>query len=185
MSLSEDQIPVGMDVVEAGPQLGLIGMTACPSIAFHRGAPGRPWVPDLEADLDAIAQWDTAAVVTLLPSHEMRQLGVGRLGEEVVKRGMRWFQFPMVIMQAPGGEFEAQWAEQGVEIRQLLRDGKNVVLHCHGGLGRTGTVAARLLIEFGENAAVAVDRVREARWGAIETQEQEDYVLRLEPPPQA
>jgi ADP-ribosyl-[dinitrogen reductase] hydrolase len=179
MSRTDDEAPAGMDVVQPGPQTGLIGMTACPSIAFRRGALWRSWFPSMEADLDAIAQWKAAAVVTLLPDLEMKHLRVEQLGEEVVRRGMRWFQFPLVIMEAPDEEFEVQWGEQGEEIRQLLRDGKNIVLHCHGGLGRTGTVAARLLIEFGESAGSAIERVRAARDGAIETQAQEDYVLGL------
>ena len=181
MSRGDDMKPVGMDVVQPGPQTGLIGMTACPSIAFRRRSSWRSWIPQLDADLDAIAQWDAAAVVTLLPNFEMKRLGVPQLGEEVVRRGMRWFQFPLVIMEAPDDDFEVQWAEQGEEIRQLLRDGENIVMHCHGGLGRTGTVAARLLIEFGEDAEAAIDRVRAARHGAIETREQEEYVLGLGP----
>jgi ADP-ribosyl-[dinitrogen reductase] hydrolase len=182
MSRADDVTPVGMDVVQPGPETGLIGMTACPSIAFRRGSPGSSWIPDMEADLDAIAYWKATAVVTLLPDFEMKRLGVGRLGEEVVRRGMRWFQFPLVIMQAPDEEFEAQWERDGEEIRQFLRDGQNILLHCHGGLGRTGTVAARLLIEFGERAGLAIDKVRAARYGAIETREQEEYVLGLRPP---
>lgn len=182
MAETGGQIPVGMDVVQPGPELGWIGMTACPSIAFRRGSSRGSWIPSMEADLDAIAEWKAAAVVTLLPDYEMKRLGVARLGEEVVRRGMRWFQFPLVIMQAPDDEFEQQWGEQGEEIRQLLRDGQNIAVHCHGGLGRTGMIAARLLIEFGESAGLAIDKVRAARYGAIETREQEEYVLGLNPP---
>jgi ADP-ribosyl-[dinitrogen reductase] hydrolase len=52
-----------------------------------------------------------------------------------------------------------------------------VLLHCRGGLGRSGTIAARLLVELGENPRVAIDRVRRARHGAIETPAQEAHVL--------
>jgi ADP-ribosyl-[dinitrogen reductase] hydrolase len=54
-----------------------------------------------------------------------------------------------------------------------------LVIHCKGGLGRTGVVAARLLIELGETPNAALARVRAARPGAVETPEQEDYVLNL------
>ncbi|MCX7144513.1 MAG: hypothetical protein NT123_26490, partial [Proteobacteria bacterium] len=50
------------------------------------------------------------------------------------------------------------------------------LLHCKGGLGRTGTVAAKLLIEFGYSADEAIDIVRNARADTIDTGQQESYV---------
>jgi len=40
-------------------------------------------------------------------------------------------------------------------------------------------VAARLLVELGEAPLSALQRVRAARPGAVETVEQEEYVLQL------
>ena len=62
-------------------------------------------------------------------------------------------------------------------LKNDLIDGKNVVLHCMGGKGRSGTIAAILLMEFGENNKKAIEIVRKNRKGAIETKEQEDYIL--------
>jgi len=52
-----------------------------------------------------------------------------------------------------------------------------VLIHCTGGLGRSGMIAARLLVELGEEPRLAMQRVRAARPGAIETAAQEAYVL--------
>jgi ADP-ribosyl-[dinitrogen reductase] hydrolase len=49
-------------------------------------------------------------------------------------------------------------------------------LHCKGGIGRSGTVAAMLLIEYGKENSVAIQQVRQKRKGAIENQLQEDFV---------
>jgi hypothetical protein len=46
-----------------------------------------------------------------------------------------------------------------------------------GGLGRAGTVAACLLIESGVAPSEAIRKVRTARSGAIETREQERYIM--------
>jgi len=61
-------------------------------------------------------------------------------------------------------------------VHALLDRGDSVALHCRAGLGRTGTVAARVLLERGLNVQAAVDLVRQARPGAIETQVQEAYL---------
>ena len=64
-------------------------------------------------------------------------------------------------------------------LRNALLAGHRVLVHCRGGLGRAGTVAARLLVELGVPAVEAIRRVRAARPGAIETIEQQQYVLDL------
>ncbi|MGH7084161.1 MAG: hypothetical protein ACREFN_04140 [Acetobacteraceae bacterium] len=54
-------------------------------------------------------------------------------------------------------------------------------VHCKGGLGRTGTIAARLLIECGRQPHEAMAIVRRARPRTIETPEQETWLL-AQPP---
>ena len=56
-------------------------------------------------------------------------------------------------------------------------EGKNIVIHCMGGKGRSGTIAAILLIEFGDINKDVINKVREKRKGAIETKEQENFIL--------
>lgn len=51
------------------------------------------------------------------------------------------------------------------------------MVHCKGGLGRAGTIAARLLVELGTDPSDAISKVRGVRTGAIETSAQERYVL--------
>ena len=46
-----------------------------------------------------------------------------------------------------------------------------------GGKGRSGTIAAILLIDFGDANKEVINIVREKRKGAIETKEQEDFIL--------
>ena len=70
-----------------------------------------------------------------------------------------------------------QWVTSGEALRERLLRGQSLVVHCRGGLGRTGLIAARLLIELGESPPEAPRRVRAARPGAVETRAQERYVL--------
>ncbi len=116
--------------------------------------------------------------MTLIEVHEFELLGVTSLAEQVEALGMRWWHLPIRDMDTPDADFESRWREVGDELRSLLSDGFSFVLHCRGGLGRTGTVAARLLVELGSAPALAIEQVRRARPGSIETREQEEFVNR-------
>jgi predicted protein tyrosine phosphatase len=79
-------------------------------------------------------------------------------------------------VSTPGPAFEAEWPEVSERLRSLLDAGENILVHCRGGLGRAGMIAARLLVETGVDPDVAMERVRAVRPGAIETGAQEQWV---------
>jgi len=162
--------------LSAGPTFGRVGITFCPG-KYDRHAMSGYWDRDLSLDLDAIRDWGAAAVVTLVEPRELVFLRVEHLGEEVLGRRMLWFHLPIIDVSTPDEGFERQWEVAGNELRMLLRSGRDVLVHCRGGLGRAGTIAARLLIELGMEPATAIRQVRAVRPGAIETLEQEKYVL--------
>src|SRR5207245_7627296 len=61
-------------------------------------------------------------------------------------------------------------------LHAWLAERRNVLIHCTGGLGRSGMIAARLMVELGEEPRLAMQRVRAARPGAIEAAAQEACV---------
>jgi ADP-ribosyl-[dinitrogen reductase] hydrolase len=168
--------PLEIAVVSAAPFLGRVGITFCPGKHDQHAVSGY-WDRDLSIDLDAVRDWGAAAVVTLIEPNEILLLRVEHLGEEVRRRRMSWFHLPIADVSTPDEGFERNWILAGDALRTLLRDGRDVLVHCRGGLGRAGTIAARLLIELGMKPAIAISRVRAARPGAIETREQEKYLL--------
>jgi len=174
--------PLQIEAVSPGPGMGRIGITFCPGKCDPNGITGS-WERDLDLDLDAVRTWGASAVVTLLEDWELEHLGVQDLGKEVTRRRMAWFQLPIADGEIPDQAFEAAWQEAGEELRSILRGGGDIVVHCRGGLGRAGTIAARLLVELGLKPETAIAEVREARLGAIETDVQEEFVLRLHPVP--
>jgi protein-tyrosine phosphatase len=59
----------------------------------------------------------------------------------------------------------------------LLASGRNVVVHCRQGIGRTGLVAACLLVSKGESPETAVEKLSAARGVPIpETAEQRRWI---------
>jgi ADP-ribosyl-[dinitrogen reductase] hydrolase len=170
--------PLQIAAISAGLGFGRVGITLCPG-KYDRQAMSGYWDRDLSLDLDAIRDWGAAAVVTLMEPKELTLLRVERLGNEVLHRGMLWFHLPIVDVSTPDEAFERQWNVAGHELRILLRSGRDVLVHCRGGLGRAGMIGARLLIEVGMEPATAIRRVRAVRPGAIETCEQEKYVMSI------
>ena len=164
--------PLKIASISAGATLGRVGITFCPGKCDANAATGS-WDRDLNLDLDAIRSWGAAAIVTLVEPHELTLLRVERLGEETARRGMRWFHLPIADVSTPDEEFERRWEVEGEEIRALLRGGRDVLVHCRGGLGRAGTIGARLLVELGMQPTEAIQQVRTVRPGAIETFAQE------------
>jgi ADP-ribosyl-[dinitrogen reductase] hydrolase len=125
--------------------------------------------------------WEAELVVTLMERHEFDLLHVPDLPERVRAHGMDWLHLPIRDVDIPAAPFDALWDAVRADILIRLAAGGRVVLHCRGGLGRTGVVAALLLMERGMDADHAILAVRRARPGAIETEAQEHYVLGYRP----
>lgn len=175
-----------LQIAEVCPGLGMgrLGLTFCPG-KKQPGAMSGPWDRDLAIDLDAVATWNAAAVVTLVEDQELHRLAVTAMGEMVAARRMAWYHLPIRDVSTPGPHFEGRWEYDGEKIRDLLRAGCNVLVHCKGGLGRAGTIAARLLVELGWSPDSAIAEVRRVRPGAIETAAQERHVHAQSPLPEA
>jgi protein-tyrosine phosphatase len=169
--------PLQIAEVCAHPDYGRIGITFCPGKHDLFAATGA-WKRDLELDLDVISAWGAKLVLTLVESVELRDLKVPELGKEIESRRIAWRHLPIVDYSIPTEDFEQQWIVQGEEIRTLLRSGADVLVHCKGGLGRAGMIAARLLAELGMEPEEAIRTVRRARKGAIETPSQLELVRR-------
>lgn len=157
---------------------GRVGLTFCPGKkgdALYGGA----WDRNLGLDLAVINDWEAAAVVTVMEAEEFSLLGVPELPLEMKSQPFRWFHLQVRDSDIPDQRFEQAWPQVHTELAKILHAGGNIVIHCRGGLGRTGMVAALLLVEQGISPDEAILMVRSARPGAIETWQQELYVRDL------
>src|SRR4028118_2302001 len=95
-----------------------------------------------------------------MEEHEYRGYKIPELFEHDTAEGIEVLRFAIEDMNVPR---EAEAEEYEGLIRNVvdrMRDGKNVVVHCRGGLGRTGTVAAGVLVApEGHSDAAAVGAV--------------------------
>jgi len=163
----------------SAPGGGRIGLVHCPGLeGVH---PVADAACTLDADLQVLVSWGAEALVTLMQPYELTLLGLGDLGERATRLGMEWSHLPIVDGAAPGLAFETSWEHVGPALHRRLDTDGRIVLHCRAGIGRTGTVAARMLIERGMRPSKAIMQVRRARPGAIESPEQAAWVRACRP----
>ncbi|MGE0723445.1 MAG: cyclin-dependent kinase inhibitor 3 family protein [Alphaproteobacteria bacterium] len=143
------------------------------------GLAAQPGRQDLDADIAAIRAWGAVAVVTLQTLDELDALGIARLGAAVRAAGLDWHHLPIRDLGAPPAALADDWTAVCAALVERLERGERIVVHCRGGLGRTGTIAASLLVARGFDPEAAIALVRHVRPGAIETDEQERWVLAL------
>jgi ADP-ribosyl-[dinitrogen reductase] hydrolase len=153
-------------------------MTFCPGKSQPSSVTGG-WNRDLILDLCAIRDWGAQILVSLLEPHEFLSVRVSLddLSRLTATLGIEWVDAPIVDGSIPDASFLVKWRVIAPRLRSLIDRGGAVVFCCMGGLGRTGMMAACLLVEVGHAPGAAIAAVRAARPGTIETKAQEDFVL--------
>lgn len=174
--LTSDSHPLRIDHVEFPDSNSKIGLTFCPGKKCE-GIYSGTWARDLDKDLKVINAWGSQTLVSLMEAHEFEELGVPEFFETMSKSSVRWYHLPIPDLQTPTRQFEELWSGIGPILHEQLANGQSIVIHCRGGLGRTGVLAARILVEAGANPIEAVATVRAGREHSIETYAQENYVL--------
>lgn len=165
--MGEPQIPIGE--IPSPNFSGLIGVHPYPGKA-----------QSLVGDLTRLKNWGANFLITFVEQSELRELNITDISSAAQKLGITWYHLPIGDMGCPDDSFDPKWLKIRNDLHACLKIGGRVALHCKGGWGRSGTIAARLLIEFGHPADEAIAMVRTGRGPeAIETKIQEDYLHQL------
>jgi protein-tyrosine phosphatase len=102
---------------------------------------GGDWLADEVADWGRVG---VGEVVSRLTPDEEESLDLKKEAALVERQGMRFISFPIPDRQVPNSR--AALASTLERVNTDLSSGKNVLIHCRQGIGRTGLVAACLLI---------------------------------------
>jgi len=125
-----------------------------------------------------IAGWRRSginAVLSLLTPDEEKDLDLRDEAGEVRAQGMEFSSFPIADRQIP--KSEAKWSEVLERVDRDLSTGKNVLVHCRQGIGRSGMVGACLLVRKGMSPGAAIESVSAVRGISVpETAEQRDWI---------
>jgi len=172
-------LPLKIDTVAAPSFPGLIGISACPGMKEFSTLD--LYDDRIENDLQCISNWGASVVVNLLEMQEIIMLGTAALPARILSRRMTFLHLPMANNLLPDASFEENWRNKRSRLLESLRDGERILIHCKEGVGRSGIVAARLLIESGVDADSAITAVRKARPGSFAFYAQEKYCHSLTP----
>ena len=152
-----------------GPWPGRLALSARPR--------GGDWLDD------DIANWKHSgidAILSLLTPEEERDLDLEDEAAAAKKHSVDFSSFPIPDRQVPRSESSLRQLVESVNSK--LRAGGNVLVHCRQGVGRTGLVAACLLIKNGMSPGAAVETLSTARGVPVpETSEQRDWIERFAP----
>jgi len=115
------------------------------------------------------------AVLSLLTADEERSLELAHENQAMRTEGMEFLSLPIPDRQLPYSDTEVAAILEKLNAR--LISGKNVVIHCRQGLGRSTLIAAFVLVSRGIDPQTAVNRLRAARGVEVpETPEQRQWI---------
>ena len=147
-----------------GPWPGKLALAARPR--------GGDWLQE------EIASWHGAGidtVLSLLTPEEEQSLDLTNEASVVKARGMNFMQLPIPDREVPGSETEVSAALE--KLNAKLSSGRNVIVDCRQGVGRSGLVAVCLLVTKGLDVKSAVKSISAARGVPVpETKEQRQWI---------
>ncbi len=115
-------------------------------------------------------------VISLTPEDERENLGVADMPQRMQQAGIDWREVPVVNFGTPEQDQMQQFMDMINDAATRLASGQKILVHCRGGTGRAGKVAAIILMGGGMLADTAITTLRDHRAGCVQTAEQEDFV---------
>jgi len=140
--------------------------------------PGTKQVALLDS-LQQLKEQGVTVVVTAIEQQEMQAKDVTELGTVTASLGMQWLHLPIEDDCAPDETFRQGWQKNSKALHAALARGEKIAMHCMGGSGRTGLLAAHLLLERNWPLDEIISRVQALRPGAFTKADQLDYVHQL------
>jgi protein-tyrosine phosphatase len=144
------------------------------NLAFARHRSG-DW---LEDEVEGWRKEGVDVVVSLLTKSENEELDLTREASLVREKGIRFSSFPIEDRGVPSSSAKTdKLVEQlGAEIRP----GKNVVIHCRQGIGRSSLISAAVLVSGGEDLKQALSHISQVRGVEVpETTEQRNWLIQF------
>jgi len=147
-----------------GPWRGRIGIAPRPR--------GGDWLDD---EMRALKRAQVDVVVSMLTDPEVDELGLTNEADAANTAGLGFRRLPILDRGVP----ESRSALEGLvcELTAELDDGKNVVVHCRQGIGRSSVLVASIFVCASVGVDHAFEIIEAARGRPVpDTTEQKDWI---------
>lgn len=125
---------------------------------------------DLVEDIESIKRENISVVVSLIEDFEFEQLLIEEFPNYVLENNINFIHYPIIDHQIPTNIKTFNLLI--VHLCNLFLNGHRILIHCRGGVGRTGTVCACMLLHFGYSPKIAIETVKSRRRRALRNQSQ-------------
>lgn len=132
------------------------------------------WIDD---EFKGIRDWGIDRIVSLLEKNEEADLGLIEERSLTKNNDMDFVSYPIPDRGVP--EFVQEYLRFTKRLYNETAGGLHTVVHCRAGIGRTGLVAAGILLHCGFEPLDALNQISEKRGVKVpDTQEQIDWVVK-------
>ena len=155
------------------PSIYVVEPIGCSYLAvMARPVPGE-WIKD---EFAGIAAFGIKRVVSLLEADEATEIGLGDERALCEENGMEFLSYPIIDRGLPSSL--ADFSQFTLKLYETISGGQATVLHCRAGIGRTGIMAAGVLLRCGFEPGDAFDHITKARGMAVpDTEEQREWIV--------
>lgn len=148
-----------------------VGLTFAPG-KCGASREGHRWARDLGADLDVVAREGIRTIACLVETHELVKWAIAELPSAAAARGIELLHRPIRDVSVPTLD-----AARDLVRELIARREAPILIHCVGGLGRTGVIAGCLLRALDVAPDEALRRLVAARGeDCPQTEEQRRFV---------
>lgn len=131
------------------------------------------WIED---EFEGIYRKGIKQIVSLLELQEMYEVGLNKEKEITEKHNMLFTSYPIKDRGLP--DSIQYFREITKSIYHQVSGGMNTVIHCRAGIGRTGLVAAGVLLHCGFDPNEAFDHISKRRGVEVpDTNEQKNWLI--------
>ena len=123
-----------------------VGLTFAPG-QHRKSTRGYEWARDLELDLEELKRKGVTMLVGLLEEHELSPADISDLYVRASELGLVVKRLPIPDGGIPAKRSEVEQLLSAIEEHEAA--GGRIVIHCMGGIGRTGTIAGCYLARRG------------------------------------